>query len=98
MMLRLHNPVNQAHIEELEDRLASLLASAPADRFNPMDADAVVCVLVDVVRCFDRGLISAEDATGIFSSFRIPGFSFSTWLAEMADEAIYVEPSLRQAA
>jgi hypothetical protein len=63
-----------------------------------MEADAVIGALVEVVRGFDRGVISAEDVEGIFMSFRVPGFSFSNWLAEMADEDIYVEPLLRQAA
>lgn len=98
MMLHLHNPVNQAHIKELESRLASHLALAPADPFNRMEADAIIGALVEVVRGFDRCVISAEDAEGIFASFRIPGFSFSGWLAEMADENVYVEAPLRQAA
>ncbi|TNC66424.1 hypothetical protein [Rubellimicrobium roseum] len=97
-MLHLHNPANQAHLKELEGRLSSLLAAAPVSPFNAMDAEAVTCALIEVVRGFDRGLISAEDAEGIFSSFHVPGFSFPAWLAEMADEDVYVAAPLRRAA
>ncbi len=98
MMLHLHNPVNQAHIEDLRDRLASHLASAPVDRFNRMAAEAVIRAHVDVVRGFDRGLIPAEDAERVLTQLRVPGFSLSDWLADMLDEGVYVETLLDRAA
>jgi hypothetical protein len=98
MILHLHNPVNQAHIEDLRDRLTSHLAAAPVDRFNLMEAEAVIRAHVDVVRAFDRGLISADDAERVLTQLRIPGFSLLGWLNDMLDEGVYVETLLDQAA
>jgi hypothetical protein len=98
MLLRLHNPANQAHIEELKDRLNSHLALVPVDPYNRMWTHSVTHALVEVVRGLDRGVISVEDAQAVFGQFRLPGFSFAKWLAEMVDEGIYLDVALDQAA
>ena len=98
MTLHLHNPVNQAHIEDLKDRLASHLTRMPVDPYNRMWTQSVIDTLIDVVRGLDRGVISAQDAQDVFGQFRIPGFSFADWLAEMVEEGVYVDMKLDRAA
>jgi hypothetical protein len=98
MTLHLHNPVNQAHIEDLRDRLTSHLSVAPVDQYNRMQAAAVVGTLVGVVRALDLGVLSAADAVTVFAQFCVPGFSFVKWRAEMMDEGVYVDIASIEAA
>ena len=98
MTLVLHNPVNQAHIEDLKDRLSTQLAlmpSAPSDRTW---VPAVIGLLVETIQAMDRGAASEADAEEIFGACRIPGFSFERWLAEMVEEGVYLETAHLQAA
>ena len=49
-------------------------------------------------RSMDRGAISEQDTCEVFGAFRIPGFRFERWLAEMVEEGVYVETAHLQAA
>jgi hypothetical protein len=97
MPICLHNSTNHAHLEDLKGRLGDHLARAPRDPFDPSSADAVIGALSDVVQAMDQGSVTADQARMIFGSFRIPGFSFDRWLAEMIDEGVYV-PAMDRAA
>ena len=96
MALFLHNPVNQAHIEDLKDRLSAQLALAPADPYGRTWAQAVIGTLVGTVQSMDRGAASEDDAREVFRAFRIPGFSFERWLAEMVEGSTSNRRSSRQ--
>ena len=98
MTLALHNPVNQAHIEDLKDSLGSHLAPGPADPYGRAWMDQVIRTLVETVQAMDQGALSEPAACEVFSSFRIPGFRFERWLAEIVEEGIYVETMHLQAA
>ena len=98
MALFLHNPVNQAHIEDLKDRLSAQLALAPADPYGRTWAQAVTDALIEAVQAMDRGAATEEHARDVFRSFRIPGFSFERWLAEMVEEGVYLETVVLRAA
>jgi hypothetical protein len=98
MALHLHNPVSQAHIEDLRDRLSAQLAQVPSDPYNRAWVPAVVDRLVEAVQAMDRGAASEEDTRLIFGTVRIPGFQFERWLAEMVEEGVYLETALQQAA
>ena len=39
-----------------------------------------------------------QDTCEVFGAFRIPGFRFEGWLAEMVEEGVYVETAHLQAA
>jgi hypothetical protein len=98
MRYRLHNPVNQAHLQELGDRLAAHLAGALPDPHNPATPRALVDTLTELVRAMDRGVIPAENVRTIFEQFRVPGFSFDRWLAEMVEEGVYLDRAMARAA
>ena len=98
MALVLHNLVNQAHIEDLKDRLSAQLAQGPSDLYGQTGVQAVIDSLVETVRAMDRGAISEQDTCEVFGAFRIPGFRFERWLAEMVEEGVYVETARLQAA
>lgn len=98
MALFLHNPVNQAHIEDLKDRLSVQLALAPADPYGRTWAQAVIGTLVEAVQAMDRGAATEDEARDAFRAFRIPGFSFEQWLAEMVEEGVYLETVVLRAA
>ena len=90
-MLSLHIPSNQAHIDNLIDRLSECLMFAP---FNPNDDSAqheIIRKLALVVQHMDTGKIAVEDAEWAFARHHIPNFSFRRWLAEMVDEGVYQE-------
>ncbi len=55
----------------------------------------VVDRLIGAVQAMDHGTASEEDACAIFGAVRIPGFRFEQWLAEMVEEGVYVEATLR---
>ena len=95
MSLYLHNPANQAHIEDLKDRLSSQLARLPRV-IDSEDADDLVLIaqLADVVRAMDTGSITPKDALEVFACRRVPGFSFGRWLVEMVDEGVYLDTLL----
>ena len=98
MALFLHNPVNQAHIEDLKDRLNTQLARAPADPYGRTWAQAVIDALIEAVQAMDRGAATEDEARDVFKAFRVPGFSFERWLADMVDEGVYLETAFQQAA
>ena len=58
MMLILHNPANQAHIEDLKDRLSAQLAQDPSDLDGETGIPAVIRTLVQAVQAMDRGATS----------------------------------------
>jgi hypothetical protein len=95
MTLALHNPSNQAHIEDLKDRLRAQLVRARSGDGTVAD---LIESLAEVVRAMDRGDFSVEEAGRAFSQDRVPGFSFGRWLGEMVDEGIYVEFAYSRAA
>jgi hypothetical protein len=94
----LHNATSQAHIEDLRDRLSRPLADAFPRPHDTSRADAVAATLAEVVRAMDKGMISARDVESVFAQFRIPGFRFEKWLAEMVDEGVYLNEALAKAA
>ena len=98
MTLVLHNPVNQAHIEDLKDRLSAQLAQSPSDLYGRTWSQTVIDTLVEAVQAMDRGAATEADAQQIFRTFRIPGFRFELWLAEMVEEGVYLEVAILQAA
>jgi hypothetical protein len=98
MALILHNPGNQAHLEDLRDRLGSHLAQGPADPYGRAWFDTVIGTLVETVQAMDQGTLSESAACEVFQTFRIPGFRFERWLAEMVDEGVYLETMQLQAA
>ena len=98
MALFLHNPVNQAHIEDLKDRLMAQLTRTPSDPYGRTWMQAVIGTLVKAVQAMDRGATSEQDTCEVFNTFRIPGFRFERWLAEMVEEGVYVETMHLQAA
>ena len=98
MTLILHNPVNQAHIEDLKDRLSAQLAQGPSDLYARTGAQAVIDSLVETVRAMDGGALSEQDTCEVFGASRIPGFRFERWLAEMVEEGVYLETARLQAA
>ena len=98
MTLCLHNPVNQAHIEDLKDRLSAQLAQIPADPHGRAWGQAVIGTLAEAVQAMDRGAASEEDTAEVFRAFPVPGFSFEQWLAEMVEEGVYLETAFLQAA
>ena len=98
MALTLHNPVNQEHLEDLKDRLGSHLAQGSADPYGRAWMDKVVRTLVETVQAMDQGALSEAAACEVFQTFRIPGFRFERWLAEMVEEGVYVETMHLQAA
>ena len=88
MTLALHNPANQAHIEDLKDRLSAQLTQGPSDPYGRTWVQAVIGTLAEAVRAMDRGVASEEATCEVFRTFRVPGFRFETWLAEMIDEGV----------
>lgn len=98
MRYRLHNPINPAHLEELRDRLTAHLLGVARDPHNPATPQALVRTLTELVRAMDRGAIPAEDVRTIFEQFRVPGFSFDRWLAEMVEEGVYLDHATPKAA
>jgi hypothetical protein len=98
--LFLHNPANQAHIEELRDRLTLQLARAPrvSDGDREDEDHVLIGRLIDVVRSMDRGALTPKDALEVFARYRVPGFSFGKWLIEMVDEEVYLEDLFNEAA
>jgi hypothetical protein len=90
MSLSLHNPMSQAHIEDLKDRLRAQLVLTPIEEGVSQD---LVEALAAVVRAMDRGMISVAEAERAFEVDRVPGFSFGRWLGDMVDEGVYVEPT-----
>ncbi len=98
MALFLHNPVNQAHIEDLKDRLSAQLAQGPSDPYARTGAQAVIDGLIETVRAMDGGALSEQDTCEIFGDSRIPGFCFERWLAEMVEEGVYLETVVLRAA
>ena len=98
MALTLHNPLNQAHIEDLKDRLVSHLTQGPTDPYGRAWMDKVIGTLVETVQAMDQGSLSEQHACEVFETFCIPGFSFERWLAEMVEEGVYLETMHLQAA
>ncbi len=98
MVLTLHNPANQAHIEDLKDRLSDQLTQGPSDPYGRTWVLTVVATLVDAVQAMDQGVLSQADAENVFRSVRVPGFSFERWLAEMVEEGVYLETAVLRAA
>ena len=98
MTLALHNPANQAHIEDLKDRLTAQLTHGPCDPYGRTWAQAVIGTLAEAVQAMDRGATSEQATCEVFRAFRIPGFRFESWLAEMIDEGVYLEMAQQQAA
>jgi len=94
-ILLLHNPLNQAHLEDLRDRLVGQMEPA-ALRSGPQPVS--VSALVDVVRAMDQGAITPKDALEAFAQHPIPGFSFGRWLVEMVDEGVYLDDLYNEAA
>ena len=89
MALFLHNPVSQAHLEDMRSRLAAQLVGRSGDL---ADSDrALVEGLVNVVQAMDRGVLTLGQALEAFAHDRLPGFSFGGWLVEMVDEGVYLE-------
>ena len=97
-MLTLHNPASQAHIEDLKDRLMAQLTRTPSDPYGRTWMQAVIGTLVKAVQAMDRGATSEQDTCEVFNTFRIPGFRFESWLADMIEEGVYIETTARQAA
>ena len=91
MLLYLHNPANQAHIEDLKDRISAQLALAGAASGDSAQDRILVSQLVDVVRAMDKGSLTPKDALDVFARHRVPGFSFGKWLIEMVDEGVYLD-------
>ena len=98
LMLTLHNPVNQAHLEDLKDRLTIQLAQGPSDPYSRTWMQAVIRTLVEAVQAMDRGATSEQDTCEVFNTFRVPGFRFESWLAEMIEEGVYLKTALLRAA
>ena len=98
MTLTLHNPISQAHIEDLKDRLSAQLTQAPSDPYGRTWMQAVMGTLVEAVQAMDRGAASEENTAEIFRTFRVPGFRFESWLAEMIEEGVYLETAALRAA
>jgi response regulator of citrate/malate metabolism len=88
MSLSLHNPMSQAHIEDLKDRLRAQLAPSPLEEGM---SENLVEALAALIRAMDRGAMSVEDVEHAFGANRVPGFSFGRWLGDMLDEGVYVE-------
>ena len=59
---------------------------------------AVIGTLVEAVQVMDRGATSEQDTCEVFNTFRVPGFRFEGWLAEMIEEGVYLETALPRAA
>ena len=98
MTLALHNPVNQAHIEDLKDRLTAQLTQGASDSYGRAWVQAVISTLVKAVQAMDRGAASEADVQKTFSTYHIPSFRFERWLAEMLEEGVYLETAVLQAA
>lgn len=99
MTLTLHNPVNQAHIEDLKDRLSAQFAlAASADPCRKVWVQSVISTLVEMVQAMDRGSASEHDVREVFAAFPVPGFRVDQWLAEMVEEGIYLTKELQHAA
>ena len=98
MTLTLHNPVSQAHLDDLMDRLTAQLALTPSELYGRAWTDQVIRTLIETVRAMDQGALSQAAAREVFQTFRIPGFRFEQWLAEMIEEGIYLETAHLQAA
>ena len=91
MSLRLHIPANQAHIEELKDRLRSQLGLGSRRFDKDRGQEALIESLADVVCSMDRGLITTQEAIETFARHKISGFSFVRWLVDMVDEDVYLD-------
>lgn len=98
MTIFLHNPANQAHVEELRDRLAMQLACAPCISKEVSQPHVLIDYLAGVVRAMDTGSLTPKEALEIFARYRVPGFSFGKWLVEMVDEGVYLEELYNEAA
>jgi hypothetical protein len=96
--LVLHNPSSQAHLEDLQDRLAHSLTSPLPQRHDTAGADALIQTVTQVVRAMDAGLLSFDEVRSVLSSFHLPGFSIERWMDEMIEEGVYLEEGLAQAA
>ena len=98
MALTLRNPLSQAHIEDLKDRLSAQLTQIPSDPYGRTWMQAVMGTLVEAVQAMDRGAASEADTCEVFQTFHVPGFRFEIWLAEMIEEGVYVDTAALQAA
>ena len=98
MTLFLHNPANQAHIEDLRGRLSIQLAHVPHLAGKMREDQLLIDHLAGVVRSMDVGALTPKDALDIFAQHRVPGFSFGKWLVEMVDEDVYLENLFNEAA
>ncbi len=98
MTLFLHNPANQAHIEDLRGRLSIQLARAPRVSGDNGEDRVLIDQLAGVVRLMDTGVLTPKDALDIFAQHRVPGFSFGRWLIEMVDEGVYLDTRFSKAA
>jgi hypothetical protein len=96
--LVLHNPSSQAHLEDLQDRLAQSLSGRPSWSNDGTKAEALITTVAQVVRAMDLGLLTVEEVRAVLSSFQIPEFSIERWLEEMVDEGVYLDSKLAQAA
>lgn len=94
----LHNPISQAHLEDLQDRLSQSLAGVPSQPHGASGADGLTQTVVNVVRAMDVGLLSFEEVRAVLSPLHISGFSIERWMDEMVDEGVYLEVGLAQAA
>ena len=98
MTLFLHNPANQAHIDDLRGRLSIQLAHVPHLSGKVQEDHLLIDQLAGVVRSMDVGILTPKDALDIFAQHRVPGFSFGKWLIEMVDEGVYLEDLFNEAA
>jgi hypothetical protein len=96
--LFLHNPANQAHIEDLRGRLSIQLAHVPHLAGKIREDQLLIDHLAGVVRSMDTGVLSPKNALDIFAQHRVPGFSFGKWLIEMVDKGVYLEDLFNEAA
>lgn len=94
-MSLLCNPVNQAHIDDLKDRLSGHLIFAPYDPFDDTNELRVVRKLVGIVRAMDKGVLNLKAVQKSFTEHPIPGFCFERWLREMVEEGIYSDTALK---
>ena len=90
MALRLRHPDNQAHIEDLKDRLYAHFSGANCRHTLTDDEAELIELLAVILRAMDREMVATKDVLEIFSR-RVPGFSFAKWLVDMVDEDVYLD-------
>jgi len=98
VILYLHNPASQAHIEDLRGRLGEQLGCIRPALCSASADLVLIDHLLDVVRAMDTGAITPKDALEVFAHHRVPGFSFGRWLVEMVDEDVYLDILFNEAA